>query len=200
MFRIASLIIVLAVCYIAYLSYGYRYVLTDVEANADPAMYMGNANASITIIAYIDYDSSGSRQLNTLLLNLLASDQDIRTLIRPVATDTRMSQLATRLALAAKAEGNFLDVNSIFLSAFRPLDEKYLRAAITSLEIDYDALRLRALSGDFERELEAYQREAALLDVDQYPYFFVEHIKMPGATYTMEDLKNLIGDLRTGRR
>lgn len=200
MFRIAGLLLVIAVGYVAYLNYGYRYVLSDIEANADPAMYVGNANASITLIAYIDYDSSASRQLYPLLLNLMATDQDVRTLIRPVATATRTSQLATRLALAAKDEGKFIDVNGVFLSTPNPLNEKYIKAAITSLGMDYNALEQKALSGDYERELSAYQREATLLDVNQYPYFFIEHVKMPGYIYTLEDLKSIIKDLRTGRR
>lgn len=200
MFRIVGLVFIIAVGYFAYLHYGYRYVLSDIEANADPAMYVGNANGSMTIIAYIDYDSSASRQLYPLLLNLMATDQDVRALIRPVATHTRMSQLATRLALAAKSQGKFIDINGIFLSTPNPLNEKYIQAAIQSLGMDYDSLEQQALSGQYEQELAAYRREATLLDVNQYPYFFIEHVKMPGYIYTIQDIKSIIQDLRTGRR
>ena len=199
MLRILGLFAILAVAYILYVNYGYRYVLNDVRDNADRQMIMGNSAATTNIVAYIDYASPSSRQLHPVLLNLMASDQDISAIIRPVSSDSTISELATRLALAAKRENRFLDVHNILMGSTANFNQTYIERAIRSLDMDYNALLKIALTQEVEDEMRAYNREAAFLKIDMFPYFYIEHIKMPGATYTVEEIRKIVKDLRTGR-
>ena len=199
MLRILGLFAILAVAYILYVNYGYRYVLNDVRDNADRQMIMGNSAATTNIVAYIDYASPSSRQLHPVLLNLMASDQDISAIIRPVSSDSTISELAIRLALAAKRENRFLDVHNILMGSTANFNQTYIERAIRSLDMDYNALLKIALTQEVEDEMRAYNREAAFLKIDMFPYFYIEHIKMPGATYTVEEIRKIVKDLRTGR-
>jgi protein-disulfide isomerase len=198
--RIIALILFLGAAYFLYVTYGYRYAVSHVVNNADTQMMLGDKNPSINILAYVDYDSESSRRLFPVLLNLIATDQDVRLIIHPVATDKPTSQLATRLVLAAKKQGRFLDLNNAFLSANNALDENYMETIARSLRIDYDALKANALSADIESELANYKKESVLLNANDLPTFFVNHIKMTGSTHTVPDLSKLMTDIRLGRR
>lgn len=198
--KIFAFLIFLGAIYFLYTSYGYRYAVSYVVDNADSQMAIGNADSSINILAYVDYDSESSRRLFPVLLNLIASDPDVRLLIRPISGETALSQMATRLAIAAKQKGRFLDLNNAFLTANVGLDENYMEAIARSLGMDYNILKSSALSTNVEAELAEYQAEAKMLNVDIIPTFFVNHVKFTGASHSISDLNQLISDLRRGRR
>ena len=200
MFRIIGVLVILAFAYFLYDSYGYRYVLNDVRSDSSAEMVMGNITATTNIVVYTDYASPASRQLFPVLLNLMASDQDINILIRPVATKSRLSQLATRIALVAKQQNRFMDVHNIFMTANNDFNEIYIERAVNSLNMDYGELKYKALSGSVEKELDKYQREAALLHIKDFPEFFIDHVKMSGSAYTVEQINDIVADLRSGRR
>lgn len=200
MFRLICLVVVIGLGYLAYDAYGYRYYLNDIQSKADQSMMMGSNNPDIQIVAYIDYDSSASRRLYPVLLNLMASDPNVRLIIRPVEGKSNISRLATRVALAASKQGRFLDVNNTFLTAGVDIDERYVEGIIRSLGLNYARLKSDALSPEVEKQATDLQSEALLLNVHSMPFFFIEHVKMPGASYSVNEIKNIIGDLRTGRR
>jgi protein-disulfide isomerase len=157
-------------------------------------------DADTHIVAYLDYGSPSSRRLYPLLLNLAAADSNVKVTLRPVATDTPLSDLATRVAIAAKNQDRFMDFNNVLLSTAIDVDRSYIEGAVRSLNMDYSQLQFDMSSDSVEQEIQQYQREMALLNIPYLPYFFIEHVKMDGAAYTVQELRQIIEDLRTGRR
>lgn len=201
MFRIISLIAIVGALYLMYNAYGYRYYLDNIKTEAPQAMRMGaNNDANITIVAYLDYDSATSRRVYPILLRLLSIDSKVSVILRPVETDSKNSALALRVALAAKKQGRFMDVNNVFLSNNVELKEDYIESAIRSLGLNYERVKSDALSPDIEVEIGKLNTEAKFLGITSYPHIFIEHVKMPGANFTINEITGIIEDLRKGRR
>jgi len=200
MFRIITLVAIVGALYLMYNAYGYRYYLDNIKQEAPQAMRMGASDENITIIAYFDYDSAASRRIYPVLLRLLSIDSKVSVILRPVETGSKNSALALRIALAAKKQGRFMDVNNVFLSNNVDLNEDYIESAIRSLGLNYDRVKSDALSPDIEVEIGKLNTEAKFLGITSYPHIFIEHIKMPGAGYTINEITGIIEDLRKGRR
>jgi protein-disulfide isomerase len=201
MFRIILITACIALAFFLYDAYGYRYYLSDIRAESDNAMSFGDTiDADISIVAYMDYGAPSSRRLYPLLLNLAAADDDVKVTIRPVSAGTAFSDLVTRVAIAAKNQGRFMDFNNVILSRSSDIDEDFIEGAVMSLNMDYDQVKFDMISTPVEQEVQQYQREMALLNIPSLPYFYIEHVKMEGAAYTVKELRQIISDLRTGRR
>lgn len=200
MFRILILILILGAGYLVYDTYGYRYFIPNIVKDADERMSIGPADADITIVVYIDYDSHTSKRLYPKLLNLIYSDPNVRLLVRPIETDARYSKLMTRVALAAKSQDQFMNVNNIFLTSTNNVDEKYIEGVIRSSGLNYNRMKFDATSPEIENEVQNLQAEIMLLNIQTLPIMFINHVKMPGVSYQVAEIKNIINDLRTERR
>lgn len=198
--RIVVLIVLVGLGYLAYTHYGYRYYLSQIVKTADEQMVMGSTDGDITIVAYFDYASDSSKRTYTTLLNLISTDNNIRMIVRPVETENDISKLATRLALSAKRQDKFMQVNSFFLTGTIQRDEAYLQGVMRTLGLKYDRLKNVMNSDRVAEEAASYAREARLLGIQSLPYFYIEHVKMPGnVIYTQSDLKSIINRLRQRR-
>lgn len=200
MFRIIVFVVVVVAGYFVYDTYGYRYVLRDVVGNADGGMMVGSSDPDINIVTYVDYGGVASRRFYPILLNLLSSDSNVRIIVKPIETDTGISRLSTRVALAAKQQNRFMNVNNVFLTTSSDIDERYVEGAVRSLGINYNRLRFDALSPEVEAEAKNLQAEAALLNISSYPTTYVGHVKLEGASHSLSDIRNILKDLRSGRR
>lgn len=201
MFRILLILATIGFAYFLYDAYGYRYYLSEVKSDVNASMVFGDTiDADIDIVAYYDYASPASKRLYPLLLNLVAEEQNVRVIMRPVATENTISNLATRVSLSAQKQNKFMDFNNIILSTAGTVDENYIEGAVRSLGLDYNQIKFDMASSDIENAIQQYQREVALLNVQTLPYFYINHVKMPGTSYTVSDLKAIIKDLRVGRR
>jgi protein-disulfide isomerase len=200
MFRILLILATIGVAYILYDAYGYRYYLNQIKTDIEGAMMFGDTiDSDIDIIAYYDYESPASRRLYPVLLNLASRADNVRVIMRPVATESAISNLTTRVAIAAKNQNRFMDFNNIILSASTSLDENYIERAVLSLGLDYNQIKFDIASEDIDNTVAQYQREAALLNIQTLPFFYINHVKMPGTAYTVQEIENIIRDVRTGR-
>lgn len=200
MFRLLMLAIIIAVGYFVYDSYGYRFVLNDVVKNSNPAMVMGSSDPDINIVTYVDYDDVASRRIYPVLLNLLSSDPNVSIIIKPIMSESKESNIATRVALAAKKQNQFMNINNVFLTANSDINERYIENAVRSLGLNYKLLRSEADSVDVGLEVEDLKLEAKLMNIPSYPYTYVGHVKLEGASHSLKDIKQILKDLRSGRR
>ncbi len=201
MFRLLLILAFVGVAYFLYDVYGYRYYLNEVQADTQESMVFGDTlGADIDVVAYYDYASPASKRLYPLLLNLVAQEQKVRVIMRPVVTESNISNLATRVALSAKKQNKFMDFNNIILSTAGTIDENYIEGAVRSLGLNYNQIKFDMASDEIENTVLQYQREVALLNIQTLPYFYINHVKMPGTSYTVRELEDIIDDLRVGRR
>ena len=186
--KFLGFIFVVAIGYLLFQSYGYRYVLDHIRTNADVEMVIGRPNAPINILVYMDYTSDASKQLDTKLVSLLSSDPDVNVLIRPVATSQNNSELLTRLAFAAQKEGSFMDMHNITMQSNIDFNENRMATSFQAMGINYPRLKANALSIETEKEIEKINTELLLLGVDSIPTYYIEHIKMEGASDSVQNI------------
>lgn len=198
-FRVLAFLVVVSVGYMLFNSYGYRYVLEDVREKAKPEMVMGGINSPTNILAYIDYDSSASRQLHATFLNLLSVNSGVSILLRPVAGNTSISQLTSRLVLAAAEQGRFMDVHNVLMAMTFPLNESYIEQAIKSLGMDYDRLKADSMSSQIESQITKISGELLLLNIDSIPFYYIEHIKMDRSKGGLSNIQAIITKLENRR-
>jgi len=198
--RLIVIVLVLCAGWFVYNEYGYRYYLSNVRNNIDQNMVMGPANAEMKIVAYVDYDSSASRRLYPVLLNLLSSTSNVSVAIRPIATNNQLSNLMTRVALLAKKKNQFIDVNNAFLTSNINVDENYIKAALRMIGWNFNAIQNELNDPSISSELEQLQREAKMLNIQSLPVFYIDHVRMQGSAYTVSEIRTIMADLKSGRR
>jgi protein-disulfide isomerase len=197
--KFLGFIFVVAIGYLLFQSYGYRYVLDHVRTQANVEMVIGRPNAPINILVYMDYTSEASKQLDTKLVSLLSSDPDVNVLIRPVATSQNNSELLTRLAFAAQKEGKFMDMHNITMQYHTDFNEDRIATSFQAMGINYPRLKASALSEETNKEIDSINSELLLLGIDSIPTYYIEHVKMEGASDSVQSIMSVIDRLKSGR-
>jgi protein-disulfide isomerase len=197
--RIIGLIIIVVIGYLLFQSYGYRYVLDHVRGKASVEMVIGRPNAPTNILAYIDYASDSSKQLDTKFVSLLSADPDVNILIRPVATSQEGSELLTRLAFAAQKQGKFMDLHNVLVRSNINLNEDRLAMSLQAMGINYTHLKATATSPEIDKEIENINTELLLLGIESIPTYYIEHVKMEGSADSLSTLVTIMNKLRSGR-
>lgn len=197
-FRIFVAAAILIACFFLYKVYGYRYVLDDIRATSSAGMIMGDENAPITILAYIDYGSSWSRRAHPILLQTLSRNPDVNIIIKPIPGLSENSELATRIALAALQDNRFLDIHNILMEAPR-LSEDYIRKTVATRGLDYDVLLARAYDEPVNDLISEIKREALFLGVQTTPHIYLNDISLSEGTYDVNNMDKLIKDIKLGR-
>lgn len=200
LFRLLVVAVFAVLLFFLYQVYGYRLVLDHVRENSTPATVMGSPNAPLNIIAYIDYDASWSRRAHPVLLKLSGNNADTNILYKPLPGVSEGSDLAARIALAAGTKNRFLDVHNIFMEANQPMSENYIRPAVSALGLNYDELKTIAYGEKVDAQISNVKRDALLLGINATPVFYVEHVRLQGGGYKVDDFEDILYDLRRGRR
>ena len=198
-FRILVGVVAIIAALLLYQVYGYRYVLNDIRETASPATMMGPSGAPINLVVYLDYGSSWSRRVNPVLLQLLSENQDVNMIIRPYAGISDNSEFASRLALAAIQDNNFLDVHAILMEAPNDLNKDYIKRAFQMRGLNYDVLANRTDDPAITDMVEEIKREALLLSIDKTPQIYIEHIALEGG-YSFPEMEKIVQDIRYGYR
>lgn len=197
--RILGLAIIIVVGYLLFQSYGYRYVLDHVRGKASVEMVMGRPNAPTNILAYIDYSSESSKQLDTKFVSLLSADPDVNILIRPVATSQEASEFLTRLAFAAQKQGKFMDLHNVLMRSNIKFNEDRLATSLQAMGVNYARLKADAFSAEVNKDLENTNTELLLLGIKSIPTYYIEHVKIEGASDSLSNVMNIIRQLKSGR-
>ena len=124
------------------------------------AAVLGNPNGSKTLVKFTDYGCGYCRQSVADVDRLVASDPELRVVIRewPIFEG---SEEAARMGLAAAAQGKYDAFYHAMFANGSPSAES-IEAAARSAGLDMEAARIFAASGDVTAELErndAYARQ-----------------------------------------
>lgn len=90
--------------------------ISNKEVIQTNSVFTGNADAPVTLVCYIDYESVQCAKLNRILNQLLEDDKDkVRINIRhfPMANKHQKAMKAAEAAVAAAQEGLFWPMNNI---------------------------------------------------------------------------------------
>jgi protein-disulfide isomerase len=108
---------------------------------------MGPESATVTLVAYADYECPHCRQLHLMAREMMKRTEGLRLVYRhfPISKVHPHAVRAAEAAEAAGAQGRFWEMNDLLFELDRPLDDQHL------------AVRARKAGLDMER----YTREMA---------------------------------------
>jgi protein-disulfide isomerase len=167
------------------------------EIFADPQTpSSGAANADVTIVEFFDYRCQYCRQVQPTLAQIARSDQKLRIVYKELPILGPDSVVASRAALAANLQGQYLRMRTALLARRGPLDEAAVFATATELGIDLVRLKADMNRPEIGAQIERNRALARDLGIRGTPAFVIGEQIVPGAI----DLETMQGLVARARR
>lgn len=160
----------------------------------------GNPEGAITVVEFFDYRCGYCKAVTPEVLDLVQRAGDVRFVLKefPILPDrdtgaVGVSERAARIAIAAKAQGKYLEVHRDFM-AERALDDAAIERIVAKHGLDPDKLAEIAASDAVDAQLIATHELAQAVGVNGTPTFIVGGSVIPAA-----DLEALRAAIRKAR-
>lgn len=176
-------------------------VLSERAVLHDPDVpVLGNPKGDVTIVEYFDYQCPYCRKLHADLVRLIAEDGKIRLVLKDWPILTPSSQIAARLALAARYQGRYAETHAALMETSGRLDHDKIRAAAIKAGLDLAKVDadVNARASEIDAVLARNAQQADALGLSGTPGLLVGPFKVPGLAY--EELKKVIAEARARGR
>ncbi|GJE02036.1 DsbA family protein [Methylobacterium isbiliense] len=157
---------------------------------------LGNPKGDVTIVEFFDYQCPYCRKLHPDLMRLTAEDGNIRLVLKDWPILTQHSQVAARLALAARYQGRYAEIHAALMETSGRLDQDKIRAAAVKAGLDLDRVDadVKTRGAEIEAVLARNAAQADALGLTGTPGLLVGPFKVPGLGY--DDLKKVVAEAR----
>lgn len=151
-----------------------------------PGMIAGPATADLSVTMLFDYNCSYCHKSYPVLLDAAKRDGRVRIALRPIAAQP--TDVAPPLAVAANAQGKFLEFHDALMQVDPPIGEEAVRKISDSLGLDWARLEKDSRAPDTVTFLDEGIQKALALSINSTPTFIVGQIvytpqtAMPTAT------------------
>ncbi len=142
---------------------------------------LGNKDSDITIVVFYDYNCSFCKQANKITNELLANDQGIRIVLRPIPILGGTSMYATKIALAVHkiSEEKFPLIHNEMIK-MKPITEEGVKALLIAHNIDYKIVDNELNSFSIKQLISKNFDLAKSLGIKGAPSYVVNGIFIPG--------------------
>jgi protein-disulfide isomerase len=157
----------------------------------------GNAKGDITIVEYFDYQCPYCRKLAPDLHAVVKDDGNIRMVLKDWPILGPVSVYASRLALATKYQGKFVDAHDALIGLDSKLTEAIVRERLAKAGIDVDrALAdLQTNQDAIATTLKRTDEQASAFGFKGTPAFIIGKFRVPGPL-SKEQFGQAIADAR----
>jgi protein-disulfide isomerase len=155
----------------------------------------GNPQGDITLVEFFDYRCPYCKQVQPGIEKLLREDHQLRVVYKEFPVLGPESDLAARVALAARSQDKYDAFHNAMMVATGHIDEAVIYKVAASVGLDVDQVKQDVRSPDVDKELKANLDLGKALDLDGTPSFIVGDTIVPGAI-SAGDLRQLIADAR----
>jgi protein-disulfide isomerase len=177
-------------------------VLNEAAVLRDPDIPVaGNADGDITIVEWFDYQCPYCRKLEPELQQAIKHDGKVRLMLKDWPILGPASVYASRLALAAKFQGKFVEAHVALIGLDVKLTEPGARERLAEAGIDVNRA-IRDLDTNQEAITALLKRsddQATAFGFRGTPAFIVGKFRVPGAL-TGEQFGQVIADARKAAR
>jgi protein-disulfide isomerase len=177
-------------------------VLNEAAVLRDPDIPVaGNPDGDITIVEWFDYQCPYCRKLEPELQQAIRHDGKVRLVLKDWPILGPASVYASRLALAAKFQGKFVEAHAALIGLDVKLTEPGARDRLAQAGIDVDHA-IRDLDTNQEAIAAILKRNDAQAKAFGYrgtPAFIVGKFRVPGVL-TGEQFGKVIADARKAAR
>lgn len=176
-------------------------ILNEKAVLHDPDVpVLGNPQGDVTIVEFFDYQCPYCRKLHPDLMRLVAEDGKIRLVLKDWPILTQFSQVAAKLALAARFQGKYAETHAALMETSGRLDQEKIRAAAVKAGLDLDKVDadVKTRGAEIAAVLARNAEQADALGLSGTPALLVGPFKVPGLGY--EDLKKVVAEARARSR
>lgn len=149
------------------------------DAERDP--FLGNVNASVTVVEFFDYQCPFCKRLAPNLDRILEDDDDVLVVFKEFPVFGAESTLAARAALAARNQGMYHEYHLALMKNRGRLSERVVMRLAERVGLDMDRLRTDMDSPEIQSALQANFQLAQRLGVRGTPSFIIGDEVIPGA-------------------
>jgi protein-disulfide isomerase len=158
----------------------------------------GNPEGGVTLVEFLDYQCGYCRRAHPEIAELVASDGDIRLVVKEMPILGPGSELAARAAVATLiAEGPeaYMALHDRLMRLEGPVDDARLDALLAELGHDPVAIRARLDDPEVDRRLAETRALAERLAISGTPTFVVGD-RMLGGYLPLEAMQSLVAEVR----
>ncbi|MDG2003316.1 MAG: DsbA family protein [Novosphingobium sp.] len=161
-----------------------------------PGAVLGNPNGSVTLVEFSDFACGYCRKSVADIEALIASNSDLRIVIRELPILSEQSVQAARMALAAAEQGKYLQFHKAMFAAGQP-GPKTIETAARRAGLDMGKARATANSPRVQQELDTNLAIARQLGFNGTPSWVAGDQLIAGAVGS-DELAEAIKDIRGG--
>ncbi len=191
--------VVVIVGLLAYQQFSHKATVDNLYETS-PDFILGQQNAQYTIIEFFDYNSKWSRRSHPVLLQMISRYPDTRIILKEKPGITSDSEMISRIALAARTKGRYMEMHTALMSMEGEIDETRLRSIVAQMGMDFEELKQIGQGPEVSRILQENEQAAFFLGIQSAPSFVVEGEVMSGGGYTVDDFRAVIRQIERGVR
>lgn len=159
--------------------------------------------AKVAVIEFFDYHCGFCKRGADFVKDLAKSDAAVKVAFREFPILREESEIASRYALAARAQGKYLDFHFAMLAASGLLDENRILEIAKTVGLDAKKLKSDAQNPKFDAIIDGDRRAAQEMGIDGTPTFIIASLEgefievVPG--YRPDDVKAAIAAAKKAR-
>ncbi len=152
----------------------------------DGKTILGNPNGDITIYEFSDYNCGYCKRAFNDVQDLIASDGNIKVVIKEFPILSETSKQAAEISMAAAELGKFEEVHTALMTWQGRLDDSVFDQVIRDAGLNRDDINAIIAKGEIEEKLASIRQTAQAIQVSGTPGFVIGNIIIPGAISSQE--------------
>ena len=172
----------------------------EYSTNSVPEYIIGNPEAKLTIVEFVDYRCPYCQALHKNLSAITATDKDIRIIIRPLPWLGPESSRITMLVIAAAKQGKADELHNSLLSLENPPSYEQAEQVAAEIGIDVERAAKEAFGEDVAAQINRNLSYALTLNYNSLPGLLIgpiPYVQKDSKTLTKDQLQNLIDQARS---
>ena len=149
---------------------------------------VGNSNGDVTVIEFFDYNCGYCKKAFPDVAKLIDKDRKVKLIPKEFPILAKGSEEASRVALAAKAQGKYWEFHRAMLESQGQANEASALKVAEKLGLDMARLKKDMASPEVKKEIDDTRKLAAKLGIQGTPHFLVGDRIIPGAPENLAEL------------
>jgi protein-disulfide isomerase len=171
--------------------------MADQIYRSPDAPVAGNPNGDVTIVEFFDYNCGYCKRAFVDIAKVVEKDPKVKLVLKELPILSKGSEEATRVALAAKAQGKYWEVHRALLVMRGQASEQTALAAAEKLGLDMTKLKADMKSDAVTQEITRVRELAQSMGIQGTPHFLVADRAIAGAPQNLlETMSQHIADIR----
>jgi len=158
---------------------------------------LGNPAGDVTVVEFFDYRCPYCKRTAPVIDQLVKDDGRIRRVMKEFPILGPESLFASRVALAAKAQGKYEQVHRLLIAAKGALDQETVMKLAKEAGLDMAQLKRDLSSAAIDEALKKNRDLAGQLEITGTPAFIIGKEFVPGAA-ELDTFKTIVARARKG--